>query len=71
MGILRILDKKLGDKQILLNKENIEEAKREFDEATGKGYVAFEINSLGAKQLVKELNSDAEEIVMIPPLVGG
>lgn len=71
MGILRILDKKLGDKQILLNRENIEEAKMEFDDATKKGYVAIEINSSGAKQLVKELNSDAEDVIMIPSLVGG
>lgn len=71
MGILRILDQKLGDKQIVLNKENIEEAEREFDEAVKKGYIAFEINNSGAKQLVKELNRDAEEVIMIPSLVGG
>lgn len=70
MGILRILDKKLGDKQILLNKEN-EEAQKEFDKATAKGYIAFEINSSGAKCLVKQLNRDAEEVIMIPHLVGG
>lgn len=71
MGILRILDKKLGDKQILLNKENEEEAKREFDKATAKGYIAFEINSSGAKCLIKQLNRDAEEVIMIPHLIGG
>ena len=71
MGILRILDKKLGDKQILLNKEHIEEAKKEFDAATKTGYIAFEINGSCARQLVKELNSDAEEVIMVPPLVGG
>lgn len=43
VGLLRILDRKLGDKQIALNKENIEEAKREFDDAISKGYIAFEI----------------------------
>lgn len=71
MGILRILDKKLGDKQIVLNKENMEEAEREFDEAAKKGYIAFEINGSGARQLVKELNRDAEEVIMVPPMVGG
>lgn len=71
MRILRILDKKLGDKQILLNKENEEEAKKEFDETIAKGYIAFEIESSGAKYLVKQLNRDAEEVIMIPPLIGG
>ncbi len=70
MGILRILDKKLGDKQIVLNKENEKKAKIEFEKAASKGFIAFEISS-GVKQLIKELNSDAEEIIMTPPLVGG
>lgn len=71
MGTLRILDKKLGDKQISICKENEEEAKREFSDAIKKGYIAFEINSSGAKQLIKELNVDAEQIIMVPSMIGG
>lgn len=71
MGTLRILDKKLGDKQIIWNKENEEEAKKEFYDATEKGYIAFEINSSGGRRLIKELNRDAEQVIMIMPMIGG
>lgn len=36
-----------------------------------KSVIAFEIGSSGAKHLVKELNIDAEDIVMIMPMTGG
>ena len=71
MGILRILDKKLGDRQILLCKENIEEARIEFRESIKRGFIAFEIQNFGVKKLIHELNTDAEEIIMIPQMVGG
>lgn len=51
--------------------EAIAKAERRFKELTDAGFVAAERTSLGESRRVKSFNSNAEETLFFPRLVGG
>jgi len=74
MGELRILER-VGDMKISWNSSNREEiktAKEIFDKKISQGWSAFGEKLSGAKgDRIKEFDSEAERIVLVPPITGG
>lgn len=49
-----------------------EEANRRFDELIGKNYLAFSATATGETGTqVRTFDPEAEELLMVPPMVGG
>jgi len=75
MGALSIMDPKLGDLKMIWDSENedeVELAEKQFDEAKKKGFLAFKTKKDGSKgKQIEKFDSDAEKIIMIPPIAGG
>jgi len=74
IGIMRILDMN-GDRRIVWRKKSIpeiEEAKKEFRKAIIDGHIAFKVDNGGSKgEKLTEFDPTAEEIILVPPMVGG
>jgi hypothetical protein len=74
MGQLRQLNRK-GDMKLSWSSDNEQEvaaAKKIFDDKIKEGWAAFAERRLGGKgDKVKTFDSDAERIVLVPPIAGG
>ena len=74
VGELRILDKS-GDTKILWDSaqdDEVDAARRTFDDLKKKGYLAYSVDKKGNKgEVIKKFDPDAEKIIMSPALVGG
>ena len=69
MAKLHILDS-TGDTEVTWTPENYAKAQKAFDKALAKGYSAFDNSSTPAKRL-KEFDQNAQDVVMVPHIVGG
>jgi hypothetical protein len=71
---LRVMGGK-GDTKIIWNPDNTDEvanARRSFDDMTGKGFRAFAVARAGAKgDRVHEFDPEAEKLIIVPPMAGG
>jgi hypothetical protein len=81
MGILRVLSSQ-GDTVLTWDKEKVEagdpgaleairEAERIIREAQAKGGVAFRVKPGQPAERIEDFDKSAEEIVVIPRIVGG
>ena len=81
MGMLRVLSRR-GDDQITWDEERlsmndpdalaaIREAERIFAETRAKGATAFRIEAGKPPQRIEQFDPQAQQIVMIPRVVGG
>ncbi len=81
MGKLRILSPD-GDRQIVWDQERVEagdldaaealrEAERIFEEQRSRGATAFRVARGAPAELLKEFDPTADQVVMVPRVVGG
>lgn len=53
-------------------RDEIENARRTFDELTKKGYKAFRVKKDGGEgEAMKAFDADAEKMILVPPIAGG
>jgi hypothetical protein len=74
MGELAVLDRS-GDTKLIWSAENDEEveaAKKMFNDLKAKGYAAYSVNKKGDKgDVIKKFDPEVERIIMAPAMVGG
>ena len=74
MGVLCKLDA-TGDTKLIWNPNNtdeVESAKRTFNDLRKKGFLAYKVNADGSKgEVLTEFDVNAEKIILAPPLRGG
>lgn len=75
MGQLRVITPKEGDVRLswdVANREQVREARKTFEDLTGKGYYAYRVGKSGRKgEVIRAFEPDAEEIIIAPPMAGG
>jgi hypothetical protein len=73
-GEMRIMSKE-GDLKVIWDSEKQDEvdaAKRQFEELTKKGYIAFSVKKDGEKnEKIHKFSSDLEKMILVPMLKGG
>lgn len=73
-GILCVMDA-TGDTKLIWdrkNKDEVQSAKRTFDELKAKGYIAYSVKKDGsAGEVLSDFDKKAEKLIMVPPLIGG
>lgn len=65
-----------GDSKLIWDKDNpdeVENARRTFDELKKKGFIAYKVEGRkGEKgEVLRAFDPDAERLIMAPPMVGG
>jgi hypothetical protein len=74
IGELCVLDR-TGDTKLIWDsaqEDEVDAARRTFDDLKKKGYAAYSVNKKGDKgEVMKKFDADAERIIMAPALVGG
>lgn len=64
-----------GDLKIIWDPDNEDEvsaAKKQFNELTGKGFMAFAVGRGGKKsERIRSFDPDAEKVILAPPLSAG
>jgi hypothetical protein len=81
MGMLRVMSRR-GDDRVAWNLEKaavgdpealaaIREAERIFNEERARGATAFKVESGKPSQRIERFDQTAEQIVMVPRVVGG
>lgn len=76
-GTMKVLDRKLGDRQISWDKgkpKEIEDARSSFDFLVKQQkYFAYEVDPMNNKKgkQVREFDPSLESLILTPPLVGG
>jgi len=71
MGELSVMGRE-GDRKLTWAEENeteVEAARTTFEKLVGKGYAAFRVN--GQTDRVREFDSKAERLILVPPMAGG
>ena len=67
--------KQPGDSKLVWSSSNQDEvsaARKMFQDLKAKGFLAYSVKKDGDKgSVVREFDSEAEKIIMTPPLVGG
>lgn len=74
-GLISTLDRS-GDVRHMWDKDNedeVESARKLFDDLTGKGHIAYRaVGKRGSQgEVIREFDPDAERIIMVKQLVGG
>lgn len=73
--IMRVMDPKAGDLKIVWDPEKpdeVEHARKTFDELRKKGMAAFKVDKKGDKaKMLTTFDPDVEAMIMAPPLGGG
>jgi hypothetical protein len=74
MGEIAVLDR-TGDTKLVWDsaqEDEIDAARKMFDDLKKKGYAAFSVKKNGDKgEVIKKFDPEAEKIIMAPALVGG
>ncbi|HXZ03565.1 MAG TPA: hypothetical protein VEH81_01965 [Ktedonobacteraceae bacterium] len=81
MGMLRIMSRR-GDERVVWENEKLEsndledvaairEAERIFNQERARGATAFKVESGKPVERIEQFDSTAEQIVMVPRVVGG
>jgi hypothetical protein len=64
-----------GDTKIVWDSEQddeVENARRTFNDLKRKGYAAFDVGAKGQKgERIQEFDPDAEKLIMVPAIAGG
>jgi hypothetical protein len=73
--IMHTLDR-TGDQKVMWDKDNedeVESARRTFDDLTGKGYMAYKAEGRKGTQgeQIRRFDPDAERIILVKPHAGG
>ena len=73
-GTLAVLNHK-GDVKTIWDSENEDEvnaARKQFDELREKGFLAYKVDKSGDKgSVIRKFDPNAEAIILAPPMVGG
>jgi len=74
-GLMHELDK-TGDTRVMWDRGNSDEvaaARRQFDDLTGKGYLAYKAEGKDGHQgrQIRRFDPEAERIILVKQLVGG
>lgn len=73
-GEMAILDE-TGDTKIIWDSKNadeVENAESQFKKLRKKGFLAYKVKKNGEKaEMITEFDSEAEKIILSPPLAGG
>jgi hypothetical protein len=81
MGMLRIMSRR-GDERVVWDSEKVEsndseavaairEAERIFEQERARGATAFKVESGKPGERIEQFDRTAEQIVMVPRVVGG
>jgi hypothetical protein len=74
MGELRIMSPE-GDLKVILDadkSDEVEAARKQFNELTGKNYIAFSVKKDGEKnEKIHKFDPNMEKMILIPMLKGG
>ncbi len=72
---LQTVTAKKGDTKIIWdpdNKEEVNSAKRTFEDLRKKGFTAFSVKKDGSRDtLVTEFDEDLEKLILVPRITGG
>jgi hypothetical protein len=72
--VMRVIDR-TGDTKVIWSDDNpdeVENARRTFNDLRKKGYTAYAVGAKGAKgEVVREFDPSAEKLILAPALVGG
>lgn len=75
MGEIHVMDPKQGDLKLIWdadNKDEVELARKQFEEAKKKDFLAFKAKKDGSKgKQIEEFDPESERIIMTPPVAGG
>lgn len=74
-GMMHTLDR-TGDTRVMWDKGNADEvaaARRQFEDLTGKGYLAYKAEGKDGHQgtQIRKFDPEAERIILVKQLVGG
>lgn len=73
-GEMSIIDH-TGDTKLMWdsdNKDEVDDARRTFNDLRKKNYLAYEVKKKGGKgEIMDELDPRVERIILSPPMVGG
>lgn len=54
------------------NRDEVDNARRTFDDLRAKGFVGYSVKKNGDKnEVIHTFDAEAERIIMAPPMVGG
>jgi hypothetical protein len=74
-GLMSTLDRSGDVRQMWdrKNKEEVAAARTQFDDLTGKGYLAYKAEGKDGRQgeQIRTFDPKAERIILVKPLVGG
>jgi hypothetical protein len=74
MGEMRVLGPE-GDLKVIWDcekRDEVEAARKQFNELTGKGYIAFSVKKDGEKnEKISKFDPDLEKMILVPMLRGG
>jgi len=74
MGEMRIMGSE-GDLKVIWDSEKedeVEAARKQYKELTGKGYIAFSVKKNGEQnEKISKFDPDLEKIILVPMLKGG
>lgn len=74
-GLMHTLDK-TGDSRLMWDRsvpDEVDAARRQFDDLTGKGYIAYEAEGKQGERgkVMKKFDKNVERIILVKQLVGG
>lgn len=74
-GEMRILGRLVGDTKIIWDpskQDEMDSAKRTFEDLTSKGYKAFQVKDDGEPgEQVNEFPKSEAKLILVPPVAGG
>ena len=74
MGKISVMGKE-GDTKVIWDAskpDEVESARRTFDDLKKKKYIAFKVKKDGSQgEVISEFDPDAEKIILAPPMSGG
>ena len=75
MPEMRVMGGK-GDTKIIWDRDNpeeVENARRTFDDLKEKGYLAYKVDDDDASkgEVIRRFNAKAEKMILAPPMAGG
>lgn len=73
-GTMEVMDR-TGDTKVIWSRDNedeVQNARRTFNDLRKKGYIAYSVKGDGDKgKVITEFDAEAEKLILTPPLRGG
>ncbi len=75
MSVMEVMDPKAGDTKIIwdpANTDEVESARRSFEELRGKGFTAYRVTEDGKTDaVIRTFEPDAARVILKPAYAGG